>query len=68
MEPANIKKEALALWAMLTGWFAFIPAPEGRGAAVIAAAFILLLLAPLLFALAVVTATGVVLVRASKDA
>lgn len=67
MEPAKIKAESLVLWAMFTGWFSFIPAPEARGAAVVASAFVLLVLAPALFFLGLLTCIGLVLFRSVKE-
>jgi len=64
----SIKREALAMWAKLVAYFGFLPAPEARGAAVIASAVLLLIIAPLLFFLLLSGLTGLVLYRASKDA
>ncbi|OJX92865.1 MAG: hypothetical protein BGP00_23375 [Novosphingobium sp. 63-713] len=66
MEDNSLKREALKLWSTAVSWFSFISLPEGRGAAVVAAAVLVLLISPLLFVLVSIGAAALIAYRASK--
>lgn len=66
MEDNAFKREALKVWSTVVGWFSFIPSPEGRGGAVIAAALLVLLISPLLFVLVAIGTAALIAFRASK--